>query len=271
MRAAGVVLAAGMGTRLRPHTEKVPKCLVPLGGRPLLEQALSSLHAAGVERAVVVCGYRAETLVQAVDKLTAPIAGFTAECAENADFASTGTAASLLVGLQALRSADWTGEVVVAEGDIWFGPDLVALLADQGAADVVAVDRRGVGGEGSLLRLNPDATVRSWHFLSDGGVPPEGELHRLGNVYRFSAATWRERLVPALEEAVAQTARLPLEVFLQAAGNAGLRLRAVPVSACRWWEVDTEADLAAAHARCIDGLPAEDAIAVGRRAGGLDG
>ncbi|MEK9942850.1 MAG: nucleotidyltransferase family protein [Gammaproteobacteria bacterium] len=42
-----VLLAAGLGTRLRPLTNKMPKCLVPLGGRPLLEIWLSRLSEAG--------------------------------------------------------------------------------------------------------------------------------------------------------------------------------------------------------------------------------
>ena len=66
MRIAAVILAAGMGTRLRPLTDAVPKCLVPLGGRPLIEQALESLWAGGVERVVVVSGYRAPSVTDAV-------------------------------------------------------------------------------------------------------------------------------------------------------------------------------------------------------------
>lgn len=44
-----VLLAAGLGTRLRPLTERVPKCLVPIAGRPLLDLWLDRLVEAGVE------------------------------------------------------------------------------------------------------------------------------------------------------------------------------------------------------------------------------
>jgi mannose-1-phosphate guanylyltransferase len=43
-----LVLAGGLGTRLRPLTERVPKCLVPIGGRPLLDYWVDSLAAAGI-------------------------------------------------------------------------------------------------------------------------------------------------------------------------------------------------------------------------------
>src|ERR1044071_3517735 len=57
-----VILAAGEGTRLRPHTLDRPKCLVPLAGRPLLAWQTDALRAAGVDDIVVVTGYRADQI-----------------------------------------------------------------------------------------------------------------------------------------------------------------------------------------------------------------
>src|SRR2546430_587628 len=52
-----VVLAAGMGTRMKSD---LPKVLLPALGRPMIEYVLDALAAAGVEKVIVVVGYRAE-------------------------------------------------------------------------------------------------------------------------------------------------------------------------------------------------------------------
>ena len=57
-----MVLAAGLGTRMRPLTQSLAKPMLPLGGRPLLDHALDRLAAAGVERVVVNAHWHARRL-----------------------------------------------------------------------------------------------------------------------------------------------------------------------------------------------------------------
>jgi len=59
----GIVPAAGRGTRLRPRTSDTPKALVAVDGRPLIEYPFDGLIAAGVDRLVVVVGYRGDAIV----------------------------------------------------------------------------------------------------------------------------------------------------------------------------------------------------------------
>ncbi len=54
-----VILAAGLGTRLRPHTLSTPKPLLPVQGRPILDWTLGALPQA-IDRVVVVVHYLAE-------------------------------------------------------------------------------------------------------------------------------------------------------------------------------------------------------------------
>jgi choline kinase len=54
----GIILSAGNGTRLLPLTSEMPKCLVDVGGRAILDHQLDALAKADVEQAIVVVGYR---------------------------------------------------------------------------------------------------------------------------------------------------------------------------------------------------------------------
>jgi len=56
----GLLLAGGLGTRLRPYTERVPKCLIPILGRPLLDYWLDLTLGQGMERVLVNTHYLAE-------------------------------------------------------------------------------------------------------------------------------------------------------------------------------------------------------------------
>ena len=55
-----LLLAAGLGTRLKPITNTLPKCLVPISGKPLLDYWFEQLKAAGIERFIVNTHYMAD-------------------------------------------------------------------------------------------------------------------------------------------------------------------------------------------------------------------
>lgn len=56
------ILAGGLGTRLRPLTEEVPKAMVPVNGRPFLEYEIDLLRKNGVDDIVLCLGYRGEQI-----------------------------------------------------------------------------------------------------------------------------------------------------------------------------------------------------------------
>lgn len=61
-----ILLAAGLGTRLRPLTNSIPKCLVPINGRPLLYYWIDNLVAAGINKIFINTHYFAEKVVEVV-------------------------------------------------------------------------------------------------------------------------------------------------------------------------------------------------------------
>lgn len=99
-----IVLAAGKGTRMK---SELPKVLVPVAGRPMIRYVIDALRAAGVERIVVVVGYRA-------DLVRAELAGLPGiEFAEQTEQLGTGHA--VMMCRQQLASHE--GPVVVVAGD----------------------------------------------------------------------------------------------------------------------------------------------------------
>ena len=67
-----MVLAAGLGTRMRPLTDRLPKPLVEIAGRTLLDRGLDALAAAGVTRAVVNIHHLGQQIVSHVKTRTIP-------------------------------------------------------------------------------------------------------------------------------------------------------------------------------------------------------
>jgi len=67
-----IVIGAGRGSRLGPNTDEIPKTLVPVMGRPMLEWILEALAEAGFARkdVVYVCGYKADVLRARYPELT---------------------------------------------------------------------------------------------------------------------------------------------------------------------------------------------------------
>jgi MurNAc alpha-1-phosphate uridylyltransferase len=70
--AKAMVLAAGLGLRMRPLTDKMPKPLVPVAGRPLLDHVLDKLADAGVSEAVVNVHYLPDQIIDHVAHRTCP-------------------------------------------------------------------------------------------------------------------------------------------------------------------------------------------------------
>lgn len=160
--AKAMVLAAGLGTRMRPITDHTPKPLVAVAGRTMLDRALDHLAAAGVAEAVV-------NIHHLPDAMRAHLA---ARPGKPRLVISDETDALLETGGGVTRALPLLGDapVFVVNADIlWLdGPAAPALARLAAAWEPAAMD--------ALLLLTPTATATGYDgagdfFLGDNGVP----------------------------------------------------------------------------------------------------
>jgi choline kinase len=120
-----IILSAGQGSRLLPVTATIPKCLVEVGGRTLLERQLAALAEAGLKRALVVTGYRHEQVEEVLCR-PQPLA---AEARFNPFWAVASSIGSVWIARERLQRP-----FCLLNGDTLFDPAiLAAALADPGA------------------------------------------------------------------------------------------------------------------------------------------
>lgn len=123
-----VILAAGRGRRMKGLTADRPKCLLPVGGRPLLASAIDSLRAGGIEEIGIVTGYRAELLAwPEIDRRF-----------HNAEWETTNMIRSLV------QAREWLvgRPCLVCYSDIQFGAATIRALASASGDLVVANNLR---------------------------------------------------------------------------------------------------------------------------------
>jgi len=114
-----VLLSAGQGSRLLPLTADIPKCLVRIGERTILDHQIDALVAAGIGDIMVVGGYRADVLAAHVEKRRAEVPGLVLR------FNPFWRVASSIGSVWEAR--DWlAAPFVLANGDTIFAPDLIA-------------------------------------------------------------------------------------------------------------------------------------------------
>ena len=147
----GVILAAGMAKRLRPLTDTMPKCLLKVGTRSLLERTVDAMHQAGITEFVVVTGYRGEMIR---DFLTTHYPQLTIHFLHNADYEHNNNIYSLWMSGQMVR-----GKVfLLMDSDILCDPQAVLAVASQ-QEPALALNRHELGEEEMKVVVDRDGRI----------------------------------------------------------------------------------------------------------------
>ncbi len=235
-----IILAAGVGSRLRPLTDRVPKCLVPLGRETILSRMVRLLAAHGVSELVVATGYLEGLVREALREAPVPV-----RFAHCPDYDTTQNVVSLH---RALAHVTPGHHVVKLDGDVVFDGGLIArLLAETGDAAALIDDAATPPAEAMKVTAVDGRITRFGKELD----PREARGESIG-IERFAAG-----VVPRLTAAIAQAVGSGrTDVYYEAVYNdligEGLALRCVSTATLPWSEIDDADDLAHARAAFPD-------------------
>lgn len=177
-----IILCAGQGRRLFPLTERIPKCLLNIAGRPILEWQLRSLASANVKDVTLVTGFEADAVELAAQSISP--ANIRVRTVFNPFFAVSENIGSCFLVRNLLQASD----TILLNGDTLFEPAVLqTLLAAPEAPITVTIDRKPaydaddmkVSVEGTRLRaigktLSPSHTngesIGMLLFRGEGGA-----------------------------------------------------------------------------------------------------
>ncbi|MSP26114.1 MAG: phosphocholine cytidylyltransferase family protein [Myxococcales bacterium] len=250
-----LILAAGMGSRLLPLTAEVPKVLVELAGKSLLERMLARLYEAGASEAVVVTGYRRDAIECWLERANLPLPVRTVH---NEDYERLNNAHSVFVARDALAGT----EFVKLDGDLLLPAGLLErLLACPHPSAALIDTSEAPDAEAMKASLRADGTISGFgKWLpaigqsADSAIGhscPEASDLRLAEsigIERIAAAD-SAHLFAAIERIVHREGRL--DAYYEDAYHRmileGFVMGSVDTDGAAWTEIDDARDLARAR------------------------
>lgn len=224
-----VILAAGGGRRLGDAARGLPKCLLPVGGRPLVEHQLAALAEVGVEEVCVVAGYGAEEVGACVNGRCTVIL--------NPCWSETNSLYSLWL------ARDWAraDELFVLNSDVLAHPDVYHRLASTSGSTLAYDSSSGYEDEHMKVWVEGEGL----RAISKCLAPPRISGENVG-LLRFE----RRTACLVLSEAGALVTAGHKKAWAVEALDRllpRLNVRCVDVAGLPWVEIDSKADLE--HAR----------------------
>lgn len=232
-----MVLAAGLGTRLRPLTNDTPKALIDVDGVPILERIIRYLATAGIDRIIVNAHHHADQIGRFIaDRKTSDVEILLSVEPDQ----PMGTGGGLLHAAPLFRREK---PFVLYNGDIITDLDLEAMSDAHRTDDrlaTLAVNHR----ETSRCLLFDDEGLYGWANLSTGesktSRPTRGENHKIP----FAGI---HVLSPKIFDLISERGAFSIiPVYLRLA-TAGYRILPYDVSAALWLEIGNPERLEAAR------------------------
>ena len=226
-----LLLAAGSGNRLQPLTDSIPKCLIEINGRPILERLIDNLCDNGFKRLVIVVGYMHHCIRRFVNEYAGDL---TIEFITNPLYQTTNNIYSLWLARNKIQEL-----FLLVESDLVFeSSQLEGLLYP----NKIAISRMQPWMNGTTITI--DSLNRVQAFGMGGNGYTEITRYKTVNIYSLSDSTWR-KVVERLELHISsgKVNEYYEVVFKEMIADGSLSMDGVFFDPERWYEIDTPADL----------------------------
>lgn len=187
-----IILAAGMGKRLKELTQDRTKCMVQVNGVALIDRMLHQIESRHLSRIVIVVGYEGEKLMKYIDTLgiRTPIV-----YVQNPIYDKTNNIYSLALAKDYLCQDD----TLLFESDLIFEDAVIDQLLDDPWETLALVDKYESWMDGTCVKLGPDDSIASFVPSKNFRFEEAHEYYKTVNIYKFGRHFSRTHYVPFLE------------------------------------------------------------------------
>ena len=233
-----IILAAGMGKRLKDLTADNTKCMVKVNGITIIERALRILDSKNLSKIVIVVGYKAQKLMAFIDSLNihTPI-----HYIENEVYMNTNNIYSLALAKQYLCEED----TLLLESDIVFEEAIIDVLLNDGRSTLALVDKYESWMDGTCLELDENDVITEFVPGKYFDHRSKNRYYKTVNIYKFSKQFSENIYVPflvAYEKAMGENEYYE-SVIKMIALLETQELRAKRLNGQKWYEIDNIQDL----------------------------
>lgn len=228
-----IILAAGLSKRLRPLTDAVPKCLLKIGEKSILELTINNILENGVNDFVIVTGYR-ENMIK--DFVAQSYPEIKVKFLTNRDYEDNNNSYSLWMTTEYI-----SGDALLLDSDIIFDHRIIPKLIESGYENCLAVNRKHILSE-EEIKVLIDSANKIQHIGKE--FDPQSAFGESIGIEKFSEDFF-VRLGEVLDRKIVKENNVNefYETSFQELINAGNDIYAVDVSEFESMEIDTPEDL----------------------------
>ena len=187
-----IILAAGMGKRLKDLTKNNTKCMVKVNGITLVERMLRQIDRQHLSRIVIVVGYEGRKLMDYINSLDihTPVI-----YVNNLIYDKTNNIYSLALAKDYLCQDD----TLLFESDLIFEDSVIEALLDDRRDTLALVDKYQSWMDGTCMKLNEDDSIQKFVTAKQFKFEEIHEYYKTVNIYKFSRQFSQKDYVPFLE------------------------------------------------------------------------